>query len=92
MNNLDARNEIGENTASSNSDDNGSSNISIGCDTNDDSNITNTRKSYVRRRKCNENVQVCEKAKKRESYRQVIILDSNIFQQFLFFIAFYVHY
>lgn len=81
VNNLDARNEIAENIASSNSDDNGNSNISIGCDTNDDSNEANTRTSYVRRRKCNQNVQICEKTKKRESYRQVNILDSKISQK-----------
>lgn len=31
----------------------------------------NPIKSYVRRRKCNENVQICEKKKKRESIRRV---------------------
>lgn len=29
--------------------------------------------NYVRRRKCNENVPVCEKKKKRETYRRVSI-------------------
>lgn len=71
VNNLDANNGIGENAASNSSDDNGISNIEIGCDTIADSANEDTRKSYVRRRKCNEKVQICEKTKKRESYRKV---------------------
>lgn len=39
-----------------------------GCSSIDD---VNPHKSYARRRKCNEKVQVCEKQKKRESYQRV---------------------
>lgn len=71
VNNVDGSNEIGEIAVSSSSDDNGISQLSIGCDTNIDINIEDTSKSYVRRRKCNEKVQICEKAKKRETLRKV---------------------
>lgn len=40
--------------------------ILSGCSSNDDGN-----QPRKRRRKCNENVQVCEKQKKRESYQRV---------------------
>lgn len=30
--------------------------------------------NYVRRRKCNENIPICEKKKKRESFRRVCIV------------------
>lgn len=49
-------------------DDNGNGQTLSGCSSNDD---VNPYKSYARRRKCNEKVQVCEKQKKRESYQRV---------------------
>lgn len=52
----------------SGNDDNGNGNTLSGCSSNDD---VNPYKSYARRRKCNENVQICEKQKKRESYQRV---------------------
>lgn len=63
--------EISENekeTVSSN-DDIGNGHILSGCSSTDDTKPL--QKSYARRRKCNENVQVCEKQKKRESYQRV---------------------
>lgn len=75
VNNLDANDGIGGNAVSSSSDDNGSSTIEIGCDANADLAIEDTHKSYVRRRKCNEKIQICEKTKKRESYRKVNLLE-----------------
>lgn len=71
VNNFNGNNGIGEIAVSSSSDDNEISNLSIGCDANIDINIEDTSKSYVRRRKCNEKVQICEKTKKRESHRKV---------------------
>lgn len=74
VNNLNANNEIEKSTVSrscSSSDDNGTINLLIGCESNDDINAENQIKSYVRRRKCNENVQICEKKKKRESRQKV---------------------
>lgn len=60
--NLDIEKELSGN------DDNGNGNTLSGCSSNDDINLY---KSYARRRKCNENVQICEKQKKRESYQRV---------------------
>lgn len=74
VNNSNANDEIEKSTVSrscSSSDDNGNINLLIGCESNDDINAENQIKSYVRRRKCNENVQICEKKKKRESCRKV---------------------
>lgn len=74
VNNSNANDEIEKSTVSrscSSSDDNGNINLLIGCESNDDINSENQIKSYVRRRKCNENVQICEKKKKRESCRKV---------------------
>lgn len=48
---------------------NGNGQVLSGCSSNDDGNPP--QKYYARRRKCNENVQVCEKQKKRESYQRV---------------------
>lgn len=48
---------------------NGNGQALSGCSSNDDGHPP--QKSYARRRKCNENVQVCEKQKKRESYQRV---------------------
>lgn len=68
VNNLDETNEIekgSDESADGNQSSNGngeSDNISV-----EDNPII----SYVRRRKCNENVQICEKKKKRESIRRV---------------------
>lgn len=68
VNNLDAINEIEKGTDES-ADGNQSSN---GNGESDHINAEdNPIKSYVRRRKCNENVQICEKKKKRESFRRV---------------------
>lgn len=82
VNNLDANKEIGKDALSSGSasDDNGPDSLLIGCDSNDDTNVEEEEEkpiaqSYVRRRKCNENVQVCEKKKKRESYRHVSVIE-----------------
>lgn len=75
VNNLDANKEIGKDAMSSGSDDNGTNNLLAGCDSNDDTNAEKPAHSYVRRRKCNENVQICEKKKKRESYRRVSHFD-----------------
>lgn len=49
-------------------DEHGNGGILSGCGLSDDA---NPYKYYARRRKCNENVQVCEKQKKRESYQRV---------------------
>lgn len=54
----------------SGNDDNINGNTLSGCSSNDD---VNPNKSYARRRKCNENVQICEKKKKRESYQRVSV-------------------
>lgn len=69
VNNLLEINEI-EKESNSGNDDNVNGNIPSGCSSNDD---VNPYKSYARRRKCNENVQICEKQKKRESYQRVSI-------------------
>lgn len=55
---------------SSGNDDTANGNTLSGCSSNDDA---NPYKSYARRRKCNENIQVCEKKKKRESYQRVSV-------------------
>lgn len=67
VNNALENSENEKETISSN-DDNGNGHRLSGCSSNDD---VNPYKSYARRRKCNENVQVCEKQKKRESYQRV---------------------
>lgn len=54
---------------------NGNGQVLSGCSSNDDGNAP--QKSYARRRKCNENVQVCEKQKKRESHQRVRWIYSN---------------
>lgn len=38
------------------------------------SNAVPPQYNYVRRRKCNENVPICEKKKKRESFRRVSVV------------------
>lgn len=67
VNNLQANSET-EREPTSGNDDNVNGNTLSGCSSNDD---INPSKYYARRRKCNENVQVCEKQKKRESYQRV---------------------
>lgn len=76
VNNLLANGENEKETISGN-DENGNGHILSGCSSNDD---INPYKSYARRRKCNENIQVCEKQKKRESYQRV----SRIFMKIKF--------
>lgn len=66
--NLPENNEVEKEFNNSGNDDNGNGNTLSGCSSNDDA---NPYKSYARRRKCNENVQICEKQKKRESYQRV---------------------
>lgn len=67
----------------SSNDDNANGQLLSGSSSNDDGNPP--QKRYARRRKCNENVQVCEKQKKHESYQRVrlnyhfsIYIDKNI--------------
>lgn len=67
VNDLPENNEI-EKEFNNGNDDNINGNTLSGCSSNDD---VNPHKSYARRRKCNENVQICEKKKKRESYQRV---------------------
>lgn len=50
---------------------NGNGQALSGCSSNDDGSSAPLQKSYARRRKCVENVKVCEKQKKRESYQRV---------------------
>lgn len=69
VNNLLENSEIERETTSGN-DDNANGNTLSGSSSNDDANPC---KYYARRRKCNENVQVCEKKKKRESYQRVSV-------------------
>lgn len=66
VNNLQGNHEI-EGESISGNDDNGNGNT-LSSSSNDD---INPSKSYARRRKCNEKLQVCEKQKKRESYQRV---------------------
>lgn len=53
----------------SSNDDIANGQVLSGCSSNGDG--APPQKRYARRRKCNENVQVCEKQKKRESYQRV---------------------
>lgn len=67
VNKLPENIEIEKESISGN-DNNGIINTLSGCSSNDDA---NPYKNYARRRKCNENVQICEKQKKRETYQRV---------------------
>lgn len=69
VNNVPENCEI-EKDSNSGNDDIGNGNTLSGCSSNDD---VNPYKSYARRRKCNENVQISEKQKRRESYQRVSV-------------------
>lgn len=75
MNSNDRESDDIDNDGDLDADDDGD----IGDDNAIDSNATNVSLSYVRRRKCNENVPVCEKKRKRESYRRVNKSKKTIF-------------
>ena len=77
--NLPENSEVEKESNNSGNDDNGNGNTLSGCSSNDD---VNPYKSYARRRKCNENVQICEKQKKRESYQRVS--ESVVFVKLVF--------
>lgn len=77
VNDSDGSNEIEKVPSTDGSDDSGNGNGNQSsiehCDLINDIDAVNPIKSYVRRRRCNENVQICEKKKKRETFRRVSV-------------------